>query len=206
MKWLIAVLMVFLLAACTGDDEPADPAPTTPTTTSGTTTPTATTAPTEDTPAKLELAPGRVGPVSVGMSKAEAAATGYFHTDVEVGGDACPRVEPLQWKAPYDKMVDVLTGENGTILSMGVLRDTTLATDKGIRVGSTLGEVNEAYGDTVSPALEAGYSQSGVFVNTGDDWLGFLFDTPLGDVNESAVVTFMEVTKGERPMLMRDGC
>lgn len=201
MKRIVAVAatLVLTLSACNGADDP-EPGPTGGPTTSPT--PTAT----ETQEQELTLAPGRFGPVRVGMTKDEAAATGLFDVDVETGDDVCEPVTPLVWKEPYRDKIDVLTSQEGTIVSMGVLRDETLATDTGIRVGSTLGEINEAYGDQVSPADEAGFNQSGVWVNEGDDWIGFLFDESYTDVDESAKVVFIEVTTGEKPGLIRSGC
>ena len=200
LRILAAVAALLVTAAC-GDNQAADPAPTP--TKATTASPTAI-ASGEPVPKKLDIAPGRIGAVKVGMTKAEAAATGYFDTDVEVGGDVCNRVEPLQWKKFYEDQVDVLTDDAGSIVSMGVRKG--LKTDKGITVGSTLGQVNSAYGDTVSPAQKAGYDQAGVFVTDGDKWLGFLVNETWNDVTPSSKVTFIEVTEGSKPDLMRDGC
>ena len=200
LRILAAVAALLVTAAC-GDSKTADPAPTPTKTTSAS--PTAI-ASGEPVPKKLDIAPGRIGTVKVGMTKAEAAATGYFDTDVEVGADVCEHVEPLKWKKFYEDQVDVITTEAGSIVSMGVRKD--LKTDNGITIGSTLGEVNDAYGDSISPAQEAGYDQAGVFVTDGDKWLGFLVDETWNDVTPSSKVTFIEVTKGSKPDLMRDGC
>lgn len=158
----------------------------------------------EPIPMRLDVAPGRIGSVKAGMTKSQAAATGYFETDVTVGGDVCNHVEPLQWKPAYRNDLDVLTNRAGTIVSIGIRGQ--LRTTKGVGVGSSLGQVNAAYGDAVSPAVEAGYGQTGVFVNSGDDWLGFLVNEQFSKVSPSSLVTFMEVTKGAKPELMRDGC
>lgn len=198
-----AVAMLLLTTACSGDDSPkAQPTPT-PASTSTTTTPTAI-ATGEPAPVKLEIAPGRIGAALVGMTKAQASATGYFDTDVKYPADDCHGTVPLEWKEMYEDQVDVLTSEDGTIVSMGVLK--TLKTGKGVGIGSTLGEVNDAYGDSVSPAQEAGFNQAGVFVTDGDKWLGFLVNQTWNDVTPSSKVTFIEVTKGSKPDLIRSGC
>lgn len=199
-KALFAAFALLLLTTACGDNDPSTPDPTS---SAPTTTPTSI-ASGEPAPGKVDIAPGRIGAAKVGMTKTEAAATGYFDTDVEVGGDVCNRIEPLQWKDLYKGQVDVLTDDAGSIVSMGVWK--TLKTDKGIGIGNTLGEVNDAYGDNVSPAQEAGYGQSGVYVTDGDKWLGFLVNETWNDVTPSSKVTFIEVTKGSKPDLIRDGC
>ncbi|MGZ5370234.1 hypothetical protein, partial [Aeromicrobium sp.] len=80
-----------------------------------------------------------------------------------------------------------------------------LKTDTGISVGSTLGDVQAAY-SKLSPAVEAGYGQTGVYYSTSEGWIGFLFDESIGQVTKASKVSFIEVTKDNRPDLMRDGC
>lgn len=206
---LSAVIAAILFAAACGSVDTANTDPTVEDTATATPTTATTATPTgiasgEPIPAKLDVAPGRVGPVHAGMTKAQAAATGFFDTDVKVGSDVCDHVEPLQWKKGYRDFVDVLTTDAGVIGSMGITN--TLKTTKGIGIGNTLGQVNAAYGDAVSPAQEAGYNQTGVYVNTGDDWLGFLVNQQFSKVSPASKVTFMEVTKGAKPDLIRDGC
>lgn len=201
-----AVAVLALTAAC-GNGDPGTPKETsTPSATA--TTPTGIAsggiASGEPVPAELDVAPGRIGRVEVGMSKQEVLSTGYFDADVKIGGDECPTVAPLQWKKPYQGRADVFTDEAGSVLALGIFKD--LETDKGVGVGSTLGEVNDAYGGDVSPAQEAGYSQAGVYVAAGDKWLGFLVDEEFAKVTPESKVTFMEVTVGRKPDLMRDGC
>lgn len=191
----VTVAMLLLTTACAEDPPKAEP-------TATATTPTAI-ATGEPAPVKLEIAPGRIGAAKVGMTKVEASATGYFDTDIEIGDDVCKRVVPLNWKEQYDDQADVITNDDGTIVAMGVWK--TLKTDKGIGIGSTLGDALAAY-DNLSPAVEAGYGQTGVFFTTSEGWVGFLFDEEVADIGPSAKITFIEVTKDKRPDLMRDGC
>ena len=155
-------------------------------------------------PDTLDLAPGRVGPVKAGMSKTQALATGYFVADLPAPVEGCP-VIPLAWKDEYVNTYDVQTLGNGEISSIGV-RGRGVTTAEGVGVGSTYDEVKAAYPD--DSLLDAGYDQSGVRVFDRQDggWIGFLFDAKPGAIEGSDPVTFVEVTKGAEPSLMRDGC
>ncbi|KAA1376053.1 hypothetical protein [Aeromicrobium fastidiosum] len=155
-------------------------------------------------PDELELAPGRVGPVRAGMTKAQALSTGYFVADKPAPVEGCP-VIPLAWKDEYVNTYDVYTLGNGEISSIGV-HGRGVTTADGIGVGSSYDEVKAAYPDDT--LLEAGYGQSGVKVFDRQDggWIGFLFDSSVDAIAGPDPVTFVEVTKGAEPSLMRDGC
>ena len=159
-----------------------------------------TTAPPADS-SDLVVAPGKVGDVKAGMTKEEALATGFFDADVE-GVEGCTFA--LQWKKQFEG-VDVLTREDGSIGSLGVTKGGP-QTAEGIRVGSTLADVKAAYLD-LSGVKAAGFDQAGVFHTVGDDHIGFLFGeaTP-ATITDSSKVSFMEVTSGKLPELMRSGC
>jgi hypothetical protein len=157
-----------------------------------------------DAPDGLELAPGRVGPVRAGMTKAQALATGYFAPDRPAEVDGCPAL-PLAWKDADPMAFDVQTLGNGEITSIGV-RARTARTADGLGVGSTYDDVKAVYPDET--LTDAGYSQSGIRVFDRQDggWIGFLFDAAPAAIAGSDPVTFVEVTKGAEPSLMRDGC
>lgn len=201
---VLTVIAVLMLASACGDKQAAEPGPTSDSPATAATTKPTTIASGEPVPAKLDVAPGRIGKVHVGMTVAEAAATGFFNTNVKYPADDCRGTVPLEWKALYKNQVDVLLTPLKRIASMGVTK--TLKTDKGVGIGNTLGEANDAYGDSISPAVEAGYNQTGAYVNIGDDWLGFLVNEEFNKVTPNSKITFMEVTKGAKPDLMRDGC
>ena len=150
----------------------------------------------------IVLAPGSAGPVTVGMTKHRALDTGLFHNDVPAIVDGCPSL-PLVWKAPFDAALDVQTLPDGEVASIGV-RAEGPATAEGLGVGSTYAAVQARYAG--AKAVPAGYGQSGVLVQDGDAWIGFLFDTTADLVTPDTEVTFVEVTEGEAPSLMRDGC
>ncbi|MCW2831927.1 MAG: hypothetical protein JWP31_2619 [Aeromicrobium sp.] len=191
-------------------DGPAAAAPsqaTSATPTSGPTSPAATsTAPTESdvTVKGLTIRPGALGPVNVGMSKADALATGLFDADVPAPVDGC-EASPLAWKAPFDDEVDVQSVGNGEIVSLGV-KGASPRTPDGLGVGSTFAEVRASLDDDAP--VEAGYGQTGLFDYDPDTgrWVGYLFASAPDDVAADDPVVFVEVTKGAQPGLMRDGC
>lgn len=175
---------------------PAEESPATPETPTASATP--------DSPADLTLAPGAAGPVRVGMSKAEVAATGLFGNDTATGVEGCP-VHGLTWIKPFSDTFDVQALKNGEVASIGV-RKAGPTTASGLGIGSTLAEVLAA--NAGAKTVEAGYGQTGVLVRDAatNGWIGFLFDADLKDVKNTDPVSFIELTEGEKPSLMRDGC
>lgn len=195
----VAVLVLFT-AGCGSDpapdirDDTAEQTTAAPSETPETTAPPASSS-------ELVVRPGSIGPVTVGITKDEAVASGLFDADV-AGVEGC--TFELQWKKQYEG-VDVLTLENGTIASMGVTAGGP-KTSAGVGVGSTLAEVKAAYPD-LSPVAEAGFDQAGAFHTVGDDHIGFLFgDATPKTITDASKVSFMEVTSGKLPELMRSGC
>ena len=202
MKRLTIALAAVLLAVtgCTSDDEPAKPDPTT-AEPSEPTTPAAT--PTVVAPADLVVEPGAIGPARPGMSKAAALKTGLFNADVPPPVEGCDPF-PLQWKKKY-KGVDVLTRDDGSIASLGAFEGGP-KTSKGIGYGSTLAQVTKAY-PNLSPVVDAAFGQAGAFEFQGDKYIGFLFgEDTVSSIKQSSKVTFMEVTVGDKPEMMRSGC
>lgn len=189
---LSAAAAILILAACSSTT--TTPTPSKQPSSSTTTTPAA----------ELTLRPGGFGPVDVGLSKEDAIATGLLEAGTEAPVEGCP-VPPLLWKAPYDEQLDVQVTEQGTIASIGTWKGAGIKTTEGIGLGSTLAEVQDAYPDASAPK-ESGYGQSGVIVTDDDKHIGFLFNPPPAELDESDTVTFIEVTRGNEPALMRDGC
>ncbi len=150
----------------------------------------------------LRILPGQVGPVKVGMTKAEAYATGYFDKDVQ--SENCDTVDRLDWKDAYKNSFDIFTLDDGEVSAMGIFKAGP-RTRSGLQIGSTYKAVKDVLGEESQP-MEAGYSQTGLFVNEGDSWIGFLFDGDPDTISDNAKVVFIEVTRGRLPGLMRDGC
>ena len=150
----------------------------------------------------MQINTGAVGPVSVGMTKQQAAATGYF--EVDVPSEICEGATPLAWKSNYANALDVLVDQNATIATIGI-RGLGPKTRSGLGISSSYAEVRKVLGSAREPE-SAGYGQTGLFVNDGNAWIGFLFDVPPADIQDGDAVTFVEVTRGRKPALMRDGC
>lgn len=149
----------------------------------------------------MQITTGAVGPVRVGMTTAEAVDTGYFNADVP--SELCEVAAPLEWKSNYFNALDVYVGQDSTITTIGV-RGRGPTTRSGLAVNSSYGDVQQVIGD--KEPQSAGYGQTGLFVNDGDAWIGFLFDSTPELIDDSQPVTFIEVTRGRKPNLMRDGC
>ncbi len=152
---------------------------------------------------RMRITPGAVGPVRVGMSKQQAAATGYFSTDVD--SEVCEGSSaPLEWTSNYYNALDVLTAKDGSITTIGI-RNRGPKTRSGLEINSSYAEVRRVIGVGSRPE-KAGYGQTGLFVNDGNAGIGFLFDATPSTIGDNEPVTFIEVTRGHKPGLMRDGC
>ncbi len=203
---VVAVAALLVLNGC-GSDDPKEPDKTT---SSPSPEPSATPAPTTAAPAKpapapseLVVEPGRVGPAVAGMSKADALETGLFNADVPPPVEGCPPY-PLKWKKKY-KGLDVLTRDDGSISSIGVSKGGP-KTSKGIGYGSTLNDLTKAY-PNLSPVVDAGFNQAGAYEFTDTEFIGFLFgDATVSDIKGSSKISFIEVTVGDKPDLIRSGC
>lgn len=202
-RFVVAAAVVLLVAAgCTDADPPNDPDPTsTEPTSEPSPNPSAT--PTVVAPEDLVVELGAIGPARAGMSKADALKTGLFDADVPPPVEGCDPF-PLQWKETYEG-VDVLTRDDGSISSLGAFEGGP-KTAEGIGYGSTLEDLMQAY-PNLSPVVDAGFNQAGAYEFTDDEFIGFLFgDATVSSIKGSSKITFIEVTVGEKPGLIRSGC
>lgn len=155
------------------------------------------------------VAPARIGKARIGMTVAEAMATGQFNQDVD--NPPCDPID-LQPKKPFKRQYVVFVADDA-IVEMDAW-GTRMRTAKNVRVDSTYRKVKRAYGARLSRPREVGYGQWGVYLPKGAKgpdrrWIGFLFGDALvaeGRLVDRDRVTLMGVTKGKRPPLMLDGC
>ena len=205
-RTLVAAVAALLVLSGCGSDDPKEPEKTVSSPSpEPSATPEPTAAPTKPVPAPAELViePGRVGPAVAGMSKADALKTGLFNADVPPPVEGCPPY-PLKWKKKY-KGLDVLTRDDGSISSIGITKGGP-KTSKGIGYGSTLDDLTKAY-PNLSPVVDAGFNQAGAYEFTDTEFIGFLFgDATVSDIKGSSKISFIEVTVGDKPDLIRSGC
>ena len=187
-----AIAVLLLAGACGGSDSPQDE-------------PTAATkAPTPSEPASDELvaAPGAIGPVRVGMTVDEANATGLFEPFEEVADDPCAEFNPpIQWKAPRTEELKIRV-EDGKVTALGIRGG--VETAEGVGIGSTYGDVKQAYPD-VKPEPSQGFGST-IYLRDGDKWLGMGFDEDTDQIKDSSTLLYMEMTVGSKPATFLDGC
>jgi hypothetical protein len=187
-----AIAVLLLAGACGGSDSPEDE-------------PTAATkAPSASEPATEELvaAPGAIGPVRVGMTVDEANATGLFEPFEEVADDPCAEFNPpIQWKAPRTEELKIRV-EDDKVTALGIRGG--VETAEGVGIGSTYGEVEQAYPD-VKAEPSQGFGST-VYLKDGDKWLGMGFDEDPDQIKDSSTLLYMEMTVGSKPATFLDGC
>jgi hypothetical protein len=147
--------------------------------------------------------PGAFEPIRVGMSIQQAIDAGFMERD--------PRREQAcegtfwKWKGQWSSGLDVLVGEDKQISSLGMSKD-GLETPEGISIGNSYAAVDKTYGDRLEGPVRMDYGQAGVFLRDGENWIGFGFDNKPGQLADDSRVVFIEVSRGNRPGLLRDGC
>lgn len=147
------------------------------------------------------ILPGSVGPVKLGMTKDPALATGYLEPGTFVPNCG---VAELQWKSDYAWALDVGTLDAGQVVSIGV-RQPGPHTRSGLEIGSTYASVKAVLGEGATPEATLN-NQTGLFVNEGANWLGFLFDSSPDTITDDATVKYIEIRQGAKPNLSPGGC
>ncbi len=155
------------------------------------------------------IKPAQVGQAKIGMTVAQAVATGEFNQDV--ANPPCDTIR-LQPNRPWKHQYVVFVNDADRIAEIDVFGSRP-RTVRGLGVGSTNAEVRQVYGSRLSAPRKVGFDQWGRFVQTGTGpartWIGFLFGEALvddGPLRARDTVTLVGVTKGERPPLVLDGC
>lgn len=154
--------------------------------------------------AEADVAPGQVKGLRVGMTKAEWTKTGLIGRDKQREA-ACEGTYWTWRDKAMAKSSDLVIDDMGTIAAIGVTGK-DLSTEKGIHVGSTYAELTKAYGAQLAPISHNDYGSAMTSIKQGQDWLGFAFDVEDAKPTPTSKIVMMEVTHGQKPWLLRDGC
>lgn len=157
-----------------------------------------------DSARRLVVGPGHIGPARAGMTVRRAMRTGMFLRNVP--NPPCGTIK-LQPKGKLKRHMDAVVVRH-RLVEMGVFTK-RLRTRQGTGVGTSLRRLRRVHGNRLSRPREAGYGQWAVFIDRRHRHIGFLLGRAYvadGQPGPRRKVTFMAVTKGKRPNLMRDGC
>jgi hypothetical protein len=149
------------------------------------------------------IIPGAFEPVPAGANVQVAVDAGYLERDSK-REQACEGTF-WKWTGGLAQGMDVLVDQNRRISALGMSRP-GLETAEGISVGNSFGALVQTYGDRLQGPVRMDYGQAGAFVQDGDAWIGFGMDNQPGQLADDSRIAFIEVTKGARPGLLRDGC
>lgn len=149
------------------------------------------------------VVPGAFGPVRAGASIQEAVEAGYMERDPQ-REQACEGTF-WKWKGQWSQGLDVIVGTDRQIVSLGMSR-AGLETPEGISIGNSFGALVRTYGDRLQGPQRMDYGQAGAFLQDGDAWVGFGMDNQPGRLTDASRIAFIEVSRGTRPGLLRDGC
>ena len=147
--------------------------------------------------------PGAFEPIRVGTNVQQAVDAGFMERDTR-REEACEGTF-WKWKGQWAEGLDVLVGRDKRISALGMSKD-GLETPEGISIGNSYAAVDKTYGDRLEGPVRMDYGQAGVFLRDGDNWIGFGFDNEPGRLADDSRVAFIEVSRGNRPGLIRDGC
>ncbi|MFL6090230.1 MAG: hypothetical protein ACJ71Z_08830 [Aeromicrobium sp.] len=150
-----------------------------------------------------KIVPGGLQPVMAGASVQDAIATGFIEPDPK-RSESCEGTF-WKWKGQLADGFDILVGADERVTSLGLRKD-GLETAEGISVGNSYGALKKTYGDRLQGPERMDYGQAGAFLQDDDKWIGFSMDNKPGKLDDSSHIAFIEVTSGQRPSLVRDGC
>lgn len=140
------------------------------------------------------------------------------HLERDAAKEASCEGRYYRWVDEEFSELDVVTDGDGTIASFGMFDVPVVdvgdglsvhpdhATAEGVGILSVLGHLHEAYGSDLQGPVRMDNGLAGVFYEDDGEWIGFLLDAAPEDLVSDSLVTFIEVSVGARPGLMRDGC
>ncbi|HUP99270.1 MAG TPA: hypothetical protein VM093_02305 [Aeromicrobium sp.] len=147
--------------------------------------------------------PGAFEPVEAGVNIQEAMDTGFIEPDRN-REQPCPGLR-WKWKGQLASGLDVIVDPDKQVVALGMSKD-GLETPEGISIGNSYGALKKTYGNRLQGPVRMDYGQAGAFLRDGDRWIGFGMDNEPGRLADSSRIAFIEVTRGTRPGLLRDGC
>lgn len=149
------------------------------------------------------VVPGAFEPIAVGSTIQAAIDAGFMERDPK-REQSCEGTF-WKWTGQLSEGLDVIVGADQRITALGMSKP-GLETAEGISIGNTFAAVERTYAGRLEGPVRMEYGQAGVFLREGDNWLGIGFDNEAGQLADDSRVAFIEVTQGDRPGLLRDGC
>lgn len=149
------------------------------------------------------VVPGAFEPVEAGMSIQEAINTGFIERDLK-RAEGCEGTY-WKWKGQLAEGLDIIVGDDKQVSFLGMSKD-GLETAEGISIGNSYRALTRTYGDRLSDPVRLDYGNAGAFLRDGNKWIGFAMDNEPGRLADSSRISFIEVSSGTRPGLLRDGC
>lgn len=209
-----ATVGLLCLAGCGSDpaptagspstDAPSSAAPSTEPPATATPTPAPSGAPVSATPTAAPaldwggpLAPGAFGKIKAEGNVRSLVKQGWMTRDN--GREEACEGKHWKWADQVGDGVDVTYGQQGEIVSFG-MSEPVLETSQGVTIGDSLMAVKDIYGTGSQKTND--YGQTTWVVKDGNRWIGFLLS---GNTRDSKI-EFIEVSVGDQPGLLRDGC
>lgn len=148
------------------------------------------------------IVPAAVEPVRVGDPVEKYVRAGLVVEDL--ARESSCEGKHYRWAGQWAEGMDLLVDPQGRVSSIGVTREGP-ETPEGIAIGNSFRALMATY-DSEVQFRESDYGQAGAFVRGNGGWIGFGFDVPRAKLTGDSRITFIEVSKGRKPGMIRDGC
>lgn len=149
-------------------------------------------------PAELVFTPGAYGPLKAGMGAGEAVATGLVEQRDE------PDCMGTVWMKPEHNNIHLNFDDTEDELFVLGSFEPGPTTDRGIGVGSTVDDLEQAYGPDLGAPEFNQYQQYVYTVSAGDGHLTFFLASDSGEPSPSSEVTALLASQGE-PVTIYEG-